>query len=168
MTTNNQKELFSIAFVQAVAAAAGYNVNNWQIDDDSVDIGIGKRGRDDKVRSPRIDLQLKCTAEGVLARDHLAFRLPMKNYDDLRHPDYLVPRLLVVVTVPEDMAGWLAQTDDRLELCHSGYWVSLRGRPEVYSDADDPKVTVHVPKAQPFTVEALRGLMAAVGRGEKP
>jgi hypothetical protein len=97
----------------------------------------------------------------------LTHQIKLKNYDDLRHTDYQNPRILVVVTVPEDITTWLAQTDERLVLSHCGYWLSLRDRPAVASTAKkNPRVSVRLPRNQPFTVEQLNEIMARIGRKE--
>jgi hypothetical protein len=41
---NQQKQQFSIAYVRAVAAVAGYNVYKQEVDDESVDLGIAPTG----------------------------------------------------------------------------------------------------------------------------
>jgi hypothetical protein len=113
-------------------------------------------------------VQLKCTARGVLTTEQLTYQIKLKNYDDLRYNDYQVPRILVLVTVPNDVNSWLNQNHDQLVLCHCGYWLSLRGMAAVYSDAEDPRVTIRLPRSQQFTVASLKELIATVGRGEKP
>jgi hypothetical protein len=168
VTLPNQKELFSVAYVRAVAAAAGFNVGGMDVDDDSVDIEIGAAGPRGSMHSPRLGLQLKCTAAGILADDELPFRLKLKNYDDLRPENRMIPCVLVVMTVPKDTATWLAQSDENLLLCHCAYWLSLRGLPEVEQTYADQKVTVKLSRAKPFTVAALTELMTIVGKGEKP
>ena len=52
--------------MQAVTAAAGYNVYKPEVDDDSVDLGIAARGGKGTFRSPKLELQLKCTSIDVL------------------------------------------------------------------------------------------------------
>ena len=93
MTENDQKEQFSLAYVRALASVTGYSFAVPNPDDDSIDCSIGAAGRlgnADLVCSPRIDLQLKATSEAVLKKDWVVFRLPRKNYNDLRDPDPLV------------------------------------------------------------------------------
>lgn len=41
--------------------------------------------------------------------------------------DYLVPRILVVASLPRDLGDWLQQSEQQLALRHCGYRVSLRG-----------------------------------------
>ena len=102
----------------------------------------------------------------MVVGDHLAYPITRKNYDDLRHTDHQVPRLLVVVSVPEDLATWLSHTDENLVLCHCGYWLSLYGQPAFDSVAKEPRKTVHVPRSQPFTAPALVEIMGRIGRKE--
>src|SRR3954454_9711632 len=101
MDIAQRKEQFSHAYVRAVASVAGYTVYKPEVDDDSVDLGLAAKGRGDTIRSPRLEMQLKCTAQNVVRTAHVGFELNKKNYDDLRGSDLLVPRILVVVVVPE-------------------------------------------------------------------
>lgn len=75
-------------------------------------------------------------------------RAAIKNYDDLR-ADVIVPRLLVVVCVPEDCEGWTRQTEEHLCLRHCAYWLSLAGMPET---DNVESVTVRIPRNQIFSV----------------
>ncbi len=165
MTDNEQKQQLSIAYVHAVAARAGFACERPKVDDDSVDLQIGASGavHDEAViRSPRIELQLKSTAQDHLSNGHLAFPLPIKNYDDLRG-ETLVPRLLVVFQLPEDSSRWLEQTEEQMISRRCAFWLSLRGEPET---KNTKTVTVRLPRENIFTVEALRSLMTRVARKE--
>ena len=133
MDISQRKEQLSHAYVRAVASVAGYTVYKPEVDDDSVDLGLAARGRGDTIRSPRLEMQLKCTAQNVLRTEHISFELGKKNYDDLRGIDLLVPRILVVVVVPEHLDEWVAQTEERLVIRRCGYWISLRS----YADSEN-------------------------------
>ena len=65
MEVNLQKEQFSNAYLQAVTAVAGYSLYKPFVDDDSVDWGIAAKGREGRIRSPRLELQLKSTSRNV-------------------------------------------------------------------------------------------------------
>lgn len=163
MDLNKQKEQFSIAYVRAVIAAAGYNVYKMEVDEDSVDLGIGATASLDLPLRPRLDLQLKCTAnEDVLRDEFIHFPLRIKNYDDLRNSG-LVPQALVVVLVPSEVADWLYQTEEELVLRRCGYWLSLLGEPEV---DNTESVTVRIPRAQQFTPLAVQDMMRRINDGE--
>ncbi len=167
MDLSQQQRLFSEAYVKAVAATAGYCTYQPSVDDDSVDLGIAARGPCKTVRSPRVELQIKSllVADGPASDDWSFYELKLKNYNDLRHTDFLVPRILVVVRVPRDVQDWLQQTPATLMLRHCGYWVSLRGKPD---SPNTTKVAVHMRAAQLFSVPQLRDMMGRIGQGDLP
>lgn len=165
MHLDMQKEQFSKAYVQAVAACAGFAWSVPSVDDDSVDMVLHHTGGGGTIRSPRVELQLKCAAALLPTGNSFAHSLKLKNYDDLRAEDLLVPRILVVVLVPELPAEWLAHSEQELAMRRCGYWCSLRGLP---ASANTTGQTVQMPRSQALTVPALQALMARVGQGELP
>jgi hypothetical protein len=105
MEKSERMQLFSRAYVEAVAAAAGYDVTRPSVDDDSIDgIILGRVGR-----RPRIEFQLKATGRDLIREEQIHSPLPRKNYDDLR-VETLVPRMLIVVTMPEGEGDWIVQS----------------------------------------------------------
>ncbi|NJL28865.1 MAG: DUF4365 domain-containing protein [Thermoanaerobaculia bacterium] len=165
MDPAHQLEQFSLAYVRAVAAVAGVAVYQPSVDDDSVDLGLAARGSQGALRSPRLELQVKATGRDVLRHDGVHYPLRKKNFDDLRGSDFLVPRLLVVVVVPEKTVDWLDQSEEQLALRRCAYWLSLRDLPQ--RDIAST-VTVFVPRSNLWTVEALSALMSRISRGEVP
>jgi hypothetical protein len=165
MHPDMQKEQFSRAYVQAVAACAGFAWSVPSVDDDSVDMVLHKSGGGGTVRSPKMELQIKCAAAESPVSDTFSFSIKRKNYDDLRDPTVMVPRILVVVLVPENIADWLRHTEAELALRRCGYWVSLRGQP---ASANATGQTVQIPRRQRFTVESLREIMERNGTGGLP
>jgi hypothetical protein len=167
MAANEQKQQLSVAYVHAVAARAGYACQVQHVDDDSIDVQVAARGwihEQSVCVSPRLDLQLKATALPPLAGDHLPFPLPVKNYNDLRGLT-LVPRVLVVLHLPLDSSNWIEQSESEMQSRHCAYWLSLFQQPETQNSST---VTVHLPRQQMLTVDALRGLMEGVSRGQRP
>lgn len=170
MHVDQQKEQISNAYVRAIAATAGFSVSEPNVDDDSVDLTIGQTGGAGTVRSPKLDLQLKCVsrnARGLTIREEdMSYRLKLKNYDDLRHDDFAYPRILVLVIVPQAVDQWLNETEDALAMNSCGYWVSLRGAPGV--DIQGDKTTVRLPRTQMFNVEQVTQLLINIGNGVRP
>jgi hypothetical protein len=162
---NEQKKQFSGAYLRAVASAAGYAAEEPSTDDDSVDFTIRSRLAGTAVRSPSLDVQLKCTADDRGATP-MPFELKRKNYVELHGEDFQSPRLLVVVFVPSDCEQWLGHSESRLEVYHCAYWVSLRQAPAISGDAHSKMV--YVPREQQFTVDQLRTLMVGIGNGVRP
>lgn len=164
MDLRQQQEQFSRAYVHAVATVAGFTTYRPDVDDDSVDLGIAARGGTTTLRSPRIEAQLKCTSTSVRRDDEVRFPLRLKNYDDLRAGCH-VPRLLIVVLVPEDVADWLVQTEEAMVLRRCGYFRSLADAPAVDNTTS---VTVHLPRANVLTPAALGVMMLRVGERLAP
>ena len=156
MTPNLQMEQFSLAYVRAVAAGAGYQVIRPEADVDSVDgvlmSGFGRR--------PRIDFQAKATSQDLLRADGIHFPLPVKNYEDLR--EVIVPRVLIVLLMPGDDTDWLTQTGNELCLHHCAYWLSLKGMGGV---SNTSSITVTIPTANIFNRAQLNTLMTRVSNG---
>lgn len=158
MDLNTRKEWFSLAYIGAVAACAGYDIIESRVDRDSVDgILISNFGL-----RPRIDFQAKATARDIVRDGHVAYPLQVKNYDDLR-ADTRNPRILIVVVMPDDEDEWLRQSNDELCLRYCGYWLSLAGRPSV---ANTSNVTVHIPLSNVFGIARLADLMERAEKGE--
>lgn len=164
MELNQQKELFSQAYVRAVAAVAGFSVDRLQLDFDSIDLHIVARGGGGTVFSPELNLQLKCTSRDVLDRQFLRYPLRIKNYNDLRINSQ-VPRILVVVLVPDNVEDWLQQSESEMCIRNCAYWVSLRGQPERQNTTN---ITVELPRSNQFTVEALKSIMQRLSQGGLP
>ena len=152
MHPNDKKERFSMAYIAAVAAHAGFHVVKPELDRDSID-GILMC---DEGRRPRIEFQAKATARDVMGDEALSFPLVVKNYNDLR-ADVIIPRLLIVVVLPADEEAWLDHSEEALILRHCGYWASLAGAPERENTAT---VTVPIPRHQRFDSDAVKALMA--------
>lgn len=151
MHANNRKERFSLAYIGAVAAYAGFDLVEPKVDCDSIDgVLISHAGR-----RPRLEFQAKATARDLVGDEHVTFPLPAKNYEDLR-VDVIIPRLLILVVLPEHEEDWLNHSEDALILRHCGYWHSLAGQPE---RENTTSVTVHIPRAQRFDPSTLQHLM---------
>lgn len=165
MTPDMQKEQFSRAYIQAVAACAGFAWSIPSVDDDSVDLTLHQTGGRGTVRSPRLDVQLKCKELTTPAEDAFPHSIKLKNYDDLRDETVLVPRILVVVLVPDDPVGWLDHTEAELVLRRCGYWSSLRG---LQKSTNATGQTVQMSRQRTFTVATLRAMMDRIGNGGLP
>ena len=165
MDINQQKEQFSNVYLQAVTTVAGYSVYKPSVDDDSVDWGVAAKGGTGPIRAPRLELQLKSTSSDIQDDKSIRYRLKLKNYDDLRMDDFAIPRILVVVLIPETPEDWLTPSATELCIRNCGYWISLRGRPET---PNTNSVNVTIPKTNQFTVAALQSIMEGISQGVQP
>jgi hypothetical protein len=168
MDENEQKQQLSIAYLHAVASAAGFACQAPAVDNDSVDRTIVARGwmhAKSVLRSPRIDVQLKSIACDPLkpSQATIPFRLGKKNYDDLRQRT-MVPRLLVVLLLPRDPGQWIEQDEQRMLSRYAAYYVSLAGRA---ASTHEGKVPVVLPRNNLLSVENLRRLMTQASQGSR-
>lgn len=165
MTLDDQKCGFSEAWLRAVAAASGFGVQGGtQPDDQSVDITVASK-RKGIASNPRLDVQLKCTAEDLGTATEISFPLKQKNYEDLRDSNISVPIILVVVQVPDSPSGWIVAGDSKLEVFRAAWWISLRGYP---ANTNTGNTTVRIPQTQRFTPSALLDIMTRLGAGGLP
>lgn len=163
MDINQKKEQFSVAYVNAIAAQAGLSNAKPSVDDDSIDLSLKGRGFCGKIRSSQLDLQLKCTSRDLVKDGFIRFPLPIKNYNDLRGEDILIPRYLAVLLVPELDSEWAELRDEELVLRNTCHWVSIRNLPEKNNLST---VTVEIPLAQRLTKDTLLMLMQFASEGE--
>ena len=113
----------------------------------------------------KLDLQLKCHAQATPNEDQFSYTVKIKNYHDLRDDTVLVPRILVVVLVPDETTDWLTQTETELAMRRCGYWLSLRGMDPTTNTAN---VTLTINRAQQFTSAGLSQMMQRIGSGGMP
>ena len=149
MQLNDQKEQFSLAYIYAVAACAGYQLELPSKDRHSVD---GRLISDAEI----IEFQAKATSQDIERDGVVRFRLPVRNYDDLRNPDAMALRLLIVVQLPADPDMWIVQTDEQLCLAGRAVWLRLRGERAI-DNVDS--ITVEIPTSNRFDRDGLADLM---------
>ena len=161
----SRQEQFSIAWLYAIASVAGYSIQNVRVDNDSVDAQILQKG--DGPQCPLIDqinVQLKCTYASSPKGDRISYRIPLKNYEDLRGRRQ-TPRILVLLHVPPGISGWTQHLDQSLLLRNCAYWTSLRNLP---ATSNTSKVIVPIPTKQRLTVKSLTKMMELAATGRRP
>ena len=79
--------------------------------------------------------------------------------------NFVIPRILVVVLIPETPEDWLTQSEAELCIRGCGYWISLRGKPKTQNTN---AVTVAIPRTNQFTVAALQSIMERISQGVQP
>ncbi len=160
----NLKAEFGLVYVRAVAYAAGFFVqeSSRMMDADGIDVSLFSRDKFGLTRSPRLDIQIKTSVLGQTA-ETVVHDLSAKNYDELRSSNFQVPRILVVVIVPELRRDWLAWTSDSLSLKRCGFWRSLLGQPE---STNATKVRVKIAADAVLSPAALSEIMQRVANKE--
>lgn len=167
MLTRNQIEAeLSLAYLHAVAAMETFAVDVPHIDSDSVDAIISGKGKIDPTslrHSPRIEVQLKASINTVPnANGDIPFDLTIKNYDDLR-AETLLPRLLILLALPNQKSDWLLHQPDKLILQKCCYYLNLKGQPASINGGHQ---RVYVPTTNVLTPTVLRILMIKASKLE--
>jgi hypothetical protein len=158
MDINIQKEEFSYAYIYAVVSAAGYScqIASRPLDIDGIDMIISATDTEETLYPPRLEVQVKSTSIDTKREDFIRYPLKLKNYNELRKEKTLVPKILVVVIIPDNQSEWLRQSENELCMRRCGYWLSLRGEPET---TNTDTINVYLPREQIFTVSSVQNMM---------
>ncbi|MGX7006040.1 DUF4365 domain-containing protein [Caballeronia sp. KNU42] len=157
MFNSNQKEQFNLAYVHAMATQAGLNTGVMRVDNQSIDLDVDGTCPTAIVnRFPKIRLQLKCTSQKVVKNGIIKFRLPRKNYDDLRDDRLTIPRYLIVLLVPDDPTEWIEHHDQHMSLHNTCYWTDIQPIADI---GKKRTVTVDIPLSQRLDTAALLHLI---------
>jgi len=161
----------SYAYLHAVAASAGIACQAATRTHDNLGIDAKLSVRRDF--GPRaawtevtLHVQLKATTTTPTCKDgRLSYFLrPVAEYDRLRRPSAMPPRLLVVLFLPQDVSCWLRHSPDELALCRCAYWLSLVGAP---ASSNDSGQTVYFPQDQVVSPDGLKALFHRVAHREE-
>ena len=123
MSPNFIQEQLSLAYVRAVVFRAGYRLSLPVVDDHGIDGTI----ESDRGGINRVDFQLKATTQYEIRCESISYDLRVENYNQLVKGDDL-PRVLILLLMPDDDTQWLAQTVDELCMRRCAYWVDLMGK----------------------------------------
>ena len=169
INSNSRKELFSYAYVKAVAAVAGYSVREADraMDNAGIDLTIQAPGEIGEVLFPRCDAQVKCTSStDIIKENSINFPLPVNNYNILRSEKALAtaPVILIVVLVPEEVRDWMSVSEQQIVLKKTAYWASLKGMP---ATNNRNTVTVELPRINLLTPDNLTQIMEKIAQGEE-
>lgn len=151
MELNARKEAMSFAYISAVGARAGFDVRYPRRDRGSIDGTIHSEERP----FAEFQFQAKSTSAERISGGTIRFPLPVKNQRDLA-VNSTVPRILIVMLLPDDESEWLQQSDDQLCMRKCAYWTTLEGEDP---SANENTVTVPIPLANVFDADAARHWM---------
>lgn len=162
MDLNDRMDHFSRAVARAVAACAGVASTVPEHDQDSIDINFVASDTDRP--GAKLDAQLKSSKNITPTNGSFPYELKVKNYNDLRYPseELYVPRILIVVHLPEDPKSWMDGNVDSMTLRHCAYWKNLAGAPETRNQRS---ISVDMPTDQIFCSDSLLAQMALPGEG---
>ncbi len=158
MPNETRAEFISRAYVYAVAARAGVNVTKPEFDFgvDFIFTRIGKEtyGLRDMLYIP-LTCQLKSSKDCEYRGDEIYYVLEAKNYKDLVRSS---SSILILLWLPAEIDKWIAQSENSLHLFKCAYFYKIK--PEDRKEVPNKtRVTIHFPRSQVFTAEALLQLI---------
>ena len=164
LSESMHKSRISLAYVNALASWAGYEIQETVVDLDSVDCRIAGRHDHDadvKICDPTIYLQVKATSKYKISNDNsMHFKTDIRTYNNLRKR-VRNPRFLVVLLLPEDPALWIEQDQERMISRKCAYYHSLDGHPPV---SNKESTTILIPRVQIFSAPWLAEIMHLVAQ----
>jgi hypothetical protein len=165
LTRAHRQEALCRAYIHAVAGHCGLTCS-FRDFDYGIDMTVhhikvveGRRSE----TGYRLDIQAKASTSAMLTADSVVHDLETRAYNDLREEAGDVPRILVLLSMPDAEGEWLGFEEGGLLLRRCAYWVSLRGRPPT-SNTDSVRITI--PRVNVFSPAGLAALMVKVRVGE--
>jgi len=132
LTRNDIEAELSYSYLHAVAARAGFGCEYAGRPSDNAGVDVYLRIKErlaaDSIHSNfPIEVQLKATSKApALEAARYSYWLDdIKRYDELRESSAPMPKLLVVLFLPEDAKRWLEHSEEALIARRCAYWVSL-------------------------------------------
>lgn len=167
MTQQHIEEGLSRAYVAAVAARAGVNLN-WRGFDYGVDgafCRISERDGRHAEDGITLDYQLKASTRWRIENQEVVYQLEAKTYNDLasrRSGVRVVPLILILFCLPKEESQWLEINEENLLMRKCCYWTLVDER----LTKNAATVTIGIPREQLLTSAALLDLLGKVERGE--
>ncbi|MBB64054.1 MAG: hypothetical protein CMO81_03230 [Waddliaceae bacterium] len=159
------KENLSRAYVQAIAAKAGINI---EIDGRSQDYGFdGTFHQVNLIRGKlvdsgvSIDFQLKASINFTIETDSISYALDSGNYNSLAYrasTPRATPAVLVLLTLPKDTREWINLDEQQLILKNCCYWEVVSSK---FTQNTSSK-TIKIPRRQLLTPESLQKILQSV------
>lgn len=158
MVETEQKNQLSVAYLQMVAAAAGFEVGEWKADYNGVDVTLRSYATYEFQDGAEIDLQLKCTShDGRQHQDFISYPLERSVYEKLSSPRRFQLGALAVLVVPGDPTTWLHQDEERLFARGCMYFSPATEWDEMSENSDTKNVRCY--RENILSVEGLAGLL---------
>jgi hypothetical protein len=162
------RDHFGADYVRALASAVGLLVLDYDAASDGVDLGLRRPGRVGHTMSPGIDVRVRSSSESRQMGSEWYFdELTEIQFNQLAGSDFLYPRFLFLVRVPDDPSEFATVQTDGMVLHQLGYYHSLEQETKIY-DADVARCRpVRVPLSNVLTDRTLGALIehAVTGSG---
>lgn len=172
LPSNEVESELSYAYLHAVAAQARMSCSVATRHEDNMGIDATVRAverfdKDSILTDLTLDIQLKATLKKNFRQkdEKISYFLrEISRYDKLRKKTVAIPRILVVLFLPDDSEEWLVWSEESLSMRECAWWVSLYGANPVKETKTG--TTVYLPTNQPFNPKQLRDIMTRLSKEE--
>jgi len=170
MSSQDKESELSYAYLHAVASSVGAACQQTTRTRDNLGIDatlslVHDFGARAVFTDLGLNVQLKATTKlTATTASGTAYPLDIDEYDRLRQPTHLSPRLLVVLFLPADEREWLDVSVESLVIQRCAYWLSLQGAPESLNKTNR---TVYFPPEHALTTEGLFDIFRRVAHREE-
>jgi Domain of unknown function (DUF4365) len=160
LDAKNLQGKFGEDYVRVLASAAGMLVLTPDKDFDGVDFQLRWPGRVGPAASPAIDVQVKSWSRPQKSGGTWRFDgLTEVQFNRLAGPDYLIPRYLFLMVVPDDPGYYSEISADGMLLRYQGFYLSMSEETPVSEPNPTRRRAVRIPIGNILTVRSLRSLM---------
>lgn len=161
-------EQLQLSHFRAIAAASGCIVSQPEIDD-GIDLMVTHQAEAHTAQpdqTARLEVQLKATHRYASTGNSSSYSVSMRRdrWDYFRTPSPTVPKIIVIMNVPEPQELWTAADHDAMLIHHAAYWVNIAGTP----DSSAARPTVRAPRVQMLSDISLCEIMVRIGQGLAP
>jgi hypothetical protein len=161
-------EQLQVSYLRAVAAAAGCVVGDLNVDD-GIDMTLSHKSPGHAVPggdgTVRLEVQLKATTQALRpGASSISAPMSAERHTYYATPDPTLPKILVIMSIPQDQSEWVYVGRRGLMIHRAAYWVNLDGQPKTGTQTR----TVKAPLNQVFDDLALCAMMQRIGQGGKP
>jgi hypothetical protein len=158
--TRDHQGKFAEDYVRVIASAAGLLIYSDDLDRDGIDLGFRYPDRVGMISSPAVEVQVKSWSQPRSVGGNWVFDgLNERQFNKLAGHEFLVPRYLVLVVVPPDMADYTAFETDGIWLRQLAFWRSLANEAPIKEPDRSRRRKVTVPISNVLTVRTLLTLI---------
>lgn len=159
-------EALQLSYLRAVAASAGCVIFGKPEIDEGIDVMLSHTADSHQYdHIAYLQVQMKSTsAFEALNTDHVSASISGKRWNFYCKPNPTIGKIIVIMSVPKDLANWTEARHEALSVRYCAYWVNIEAQPEVQTET----TTITAPKNQIFNDVALCDMMERIGQGGKP
>lgn len=155
MTEKQWREQISLAYIRAVAVAAGAQIiDPREVDDGCIDLSLEWAESDAGIPNITIDLQLKATTDPREDEPgYIKHSITRRTWDKLTRARQK-PHLFTVLALPTDFRRSIIWSAEAIHIHRCAWWVELDADEHPFP-TDQESMTLKVPHANTFSPQAL-------------